>query len=567
MRTAVERGMLSTTPVRQNMNGAGDIAESQSQDSTDMVGALWRYRWAVILPAIAGAIAGFLIYLRTPETYRSTTRLMLESDNPAILDAMTGDLRGGVPSIDIIQSQLYSDKVVGMAFDDARMQPFRDRFGDDPSKYIAKVQKAMVLEPEVADTNTAQSLVMLLHFDGDNPELCEASVRSFSTALQNFLNEKQKDSRGDLIRLINDAMEKIHPKMAESEKRYSDFRRDAPLEINSEGVAINPHRERQLFLVGRRSELFEELRKKEITLNQIEAIAKQATDPTVSLSVIGQMLNVSISLNADGKAAVEDMTQTDVELGNFQIDKDLVPVMIARNKHAAQFGENHPTVRELDAELTMMKSELKRIFKDQAERVLAIRKENKQEVEDPRAKAAEAVASIIYAAKAEVGLLKNQIKSVDAQVASERTEAIKIAKFEQDNLSMIREIERNRQLMGQLEEQLSRVSLTNEAGTTQVVELTAPTQAYLIGPMILKMLGIGTFLGLGLGAGLALLLEKNSSTFRNPDEIAENAWRPRADSRSILQRTYSQAKEGRDESVQRSGPVHRGRAPTCIRSI
>ena len=70
MRTAVESGMLSTTPVRQQMNGAGDVSESQNQDSTDMVGALWRYRWAVILPAIAGAIAGFLIYLRTPETYR-----------------------------------------------------------------------------------------------------------------------------------------------------------------------------------------------------------------------------------------------------------------------------------------------------------------------------------------------------------------------------------------------------------------------------------------------------------------------------------------------------------------
>ena len=523
MRTAVERGMLSTTPVRQQMNnGAADVAESQNPETADLVGALWRYRWAVILPAIAGAIAGFLIYLRTPETYRSTTRLMLESDSPAILDAMTGDVRGGgVPSIEIIQSQLYSDKVVKMAFDDPRMQPFRDRFGDDPGKYIAKAQKAMVLEPEVADTKTAQSLVMLLHFDGDNPELCEASVRSFSTALQNFLNEKQKDSRGDLIRLINDAMEKIHPKISESEKRYSDFRRDAPLTFTADGIAINPHRERQLFLVGRRSQLFEELRKKEIALNQIEAIAKQATDPTVSLAVIAQMLNVSISLNADGIAAAEDMTQTDETLGGLQIDKELVPLMIERNKYAAQFGENHPTVKELDVELNLMKSELKRIVKDQSDRRLQILKDNKQEVVDPRAKAAEAVASVIYASKAEVGLLKNQIKSVDAQIASERTEAIKIAKFEQDNLGMLREIERNRQLMDQLEEQLSRVSLTDEVGTTQVVELTAPTQAYLIGPMILKMLGIGTFLGLGLGAGLALLLEKNSSTFRNPDEIAE----------------------------------------------
>ena len=105
-------------------------------DSTDLVGALWRYRWAVILPAVAGLIAGFLLYLRTPETYRCTTKLMLESDQPAILDSLSGDFRGGVPSIDIVQSQLYSDKVVSMAFQDSRMEPFRERFNNNPAEFI-----------------------------------------------------------------------------------------------------------------------------------------------------------------------------------------------------------------------------------------------------------------------------------------------------------------------------------------------------------------------------------------------------------------------------------------------
>lgn len=520
MRTAVDRGMLSTSPVRQGTNGMADGGEPLGEESTDFVGALWRYRWAVILPAIAGAIAGFLLYLRTPETYRSTTRLMLESDRPAILDSMTGNLVGSVPSIDIIQSQLYSDKVVKMAFDDPRMQPFRDRFGQNPSKFIQQVQDSMVLEPEVADLKTAQSLVMLLHFDGDNPELCEASVRSFSTALQNFLNEKQKDSRGDLIRLIGHAMEKIAPTITESEKRYRDFRRDAPLTFDSDGNAINPHRKQQLFLVGRKSQLYEELRKKEITLKQVEAISTKAKDPIVALNVIGQMLSVSINLEQNGPKT-ENMEKTDEGLGLIQVDKELIPLMIERNKNAAEFGENHPTVKQLDTQLAMMKRELQRIVREETDRFLKIRAENKVEAVDPAARAAEAVASIIYAARAEASLLTSQIASVDAQIASEKEQATKIAKYEQDNLGMLREIDRNRQLMDQLQEQLSRVSITDDAGTTQVIELTAPSHAYLIGPKIVKMLGVGTFLGLGLGAGLALLLEKNSSTFRNPDEIAE----------------------------------------------
>ena len=78
MRTVVSQRNGSQSP-----NG---LSDERSGESFNIVAALWRYRWAVILPAAAGLIAGFLLYLRTPETYRSTTRLMLESDRPAILD-------------------------------------------------------------------------------------------------------------------------------------------------------------------------------------------------------------------------------------------------------------------------------------------------------------------------------------------------------------------------------------------------------------------------------------------------------------------------------------------------
>jgi capsular exopolysaccharide synthesis family protein len=75
--------------------------------------------------------------------------------------------------------------------------------------------------------------------------------------------------------------------------------------------------------------------------------------------------------------------------------------------------------------------------------------------------------------------------------------------------------------MDQLEEQMARVSLTEEERGTRVDELTAPSVAYQVGPNLVVSLGIGGFLGLALGAGLAILLEKNANTFRDPDEISE----------------------------------------------
>ncbi len=94
----------------------------------NLLAALWRYRWAVVLPALLGAVVGFLLYLQMPDTYRSTTRLMVESDRSAILDAVTGELVGGVPGIEVVQSQLFSDQVIRTAFQDPRMIPFHDQY-------------------------------------------------------------------------------------------------------------------------------------------------------------------------------------------------------------------------------------------------------------------------------------------------------------------------------------------------------------------------------------------------------------------------------------------------------
>ena len=112
-------------------------------------------------------------------------------------------------------------------------------------------------------------------YESEDPELSVSAIKSYSCALQAFVNESVKGSGGDLARLI-DAMQQMHPKITDLE-----IRRDAPLIFDSKGEAINPHRERQLFLLDRRNELQEELRRKQIVLSQIEAIAKQVKDPGV----------------------------------------------------------------------------------------------------------------------------------------------------------------------------------------------------------------------------------------------------------------------------------------------
>ena len=487
-------------------------------ETTDMLAAVWRYRWAVLIPAVLGLVGGLLMYLKTPETFQSSTRLMFEANRPAVINTMTGDIVGGVPSVEILRSQLFSDTVMENAFRNPSFEIFRDRFQNRSGSFAGMSASALKFHTDLQDARSASSLVATLSFEGTDPDLCEAAVKSFSSSLQKMFAEKHKTSRSELMRLITVATDQLQPKMAKLEQQYRDFRTQAPLVWNEQGVAVNPHRERQLYLTGRRSELFEELRQRSVELTAIETISKEAKDPLVRLSIIGQLVGRTFAI-PQATHFNQDMRESDTELKQLELDQKLVPLMIERNKYAAEFGEQHPTVKALDTELTMMKSELTRLVTEQTQRIIQLMDENRVEGIDPGVRAQESVDVILIAAKAEVDLLKEQIAEIDAQVTTEKSEAIKLAKYEQENMALLREIERNRELSNQLEEQMARIELTEEEGGLRVSELRAPSGAYRIGPNMAKMLSVGALLGVAVGMGLALLLEKNANTFRDPDEV------------------------------------------------
>ncbi len=488
----------------------------------NLLAALWRYRLAVLLPALIGLGVGFMQFLKTPETFQASVRLMMTSDHPAVMNRLTGELTSGLPSLDILKSHMFSDRVISKAFDDTRMKNFYAYFGNNMGRFAGAVHSGLNLSSSVQSGrgHSEQAMVVTMSFKHGNAELCEQMVAVFSEQLQELINERHRSSRGELIRLISVAMDQIQPRITELENRYREFRTTAPLVWNAQGAAINPHRERQLLLTKRRSEIFEQMREKTIVISMVKSIADEADDPTVALRVIGQLVGKSYSI-ASPRTTSQNAERTDIKLADLELDRKLVPLMIERNKYAAEFGASHPKVREIDTELTMMKSELKRLIREETERIIELMEENKVDGISPEQRATDSIKVILAAANAEVELLKEQINEFDQQIAMEKSEAIKLGKFEQENSALLREIDRNQVLLGQFQEQMARVNLTEEEGGTELNALSAPTSAHRIGPNMSKSLTMAGFIGLAIGCGLALLLEKNANTFRDPDEIVE----------------------------------------------
>ena len=504
------------------------VSRPAKQESIDIPGALWRYRWAMMIPAILGGLLGFIVFTTTEETYRSTTKLMVESDNPVVLDSLSGERFGGVPTVEIVEAQLFSDAVVARAFHSTDMEPYRYDENTNPEgeyksfkDFNETVRDQMKLVPEVDSTTSVQATVMLLHFDHPDREQCKAAVTAFSDALQSFYNEKHKGSREELMRMIRVAQDQLIPQMEKAEDDYAKFRSDAPLFWGPDGVAINPHRERQLFLVKNKSVIVEELRAKMIALAQLKSVAEKSNDPMIALNIMSTLLGTSIDIPNDARKPTPDARIGDAEIANLELDQKLFSLIVERDSYAQELGANHPTVKTLDKELELRRTTFRKLVKDHADRIKELAEKNAGEYQDPAIRAQKIVEAVLTATKAEVQLLTTQITQKDEQIAEEKAEAIKISWYEQENDSLRRDIEIKRGFMTKLQENMARVKLTEEESGTLVTSLAAPSDAGLVSPIIWKNMGIGIFMGLLLGGGLAVLLEKNANTFRDPEEIAD----------------------------------------------
>ena len=356
---------------------------------------------------------------------------------------------GGVPDIEILQAELYSDRLAKMAYENIIMEPFRKHYGDEKEglkNFIDAGKKRLVLEPEVTDLKTAQSLVMLLHFNSEDPDHCVAAVKSYGDALEEYYKDKHKSSRGELVNFIKYAINELNPQVESLDKDYREFRNKVKLVWDSEGRVINPHREQQLYLMERKNKLLEDLRDKEAILASLREISQKTEDPRVVLSVMSQILGVRITL-PESKRPIEDVISGDEILSGIDLDKKLLPLMLERNKNAREYGANHPSVKTLDSQIETMKAELGRLLRDESNRIAKLMKDKADGLTDPIKQAKETVEALILQANAEVNLAKQNVSNVDSQIEQEGRLALTLSNDEHTSELMLRNLNQHLGLM------------------------------------------------------------------------------------------------------------------------
>lgn len=503
-------------------------ADEPEDGAIDWAGAVWRYRYALLLPMLLGIALAAAFFTTRPNYYRSTARLVVESDRPTVLDD-TGNLVSGVPPAELLLMQLHSDHVINYAINHPLLAETAAAM--PPGELGKLLTENLVFEDALRRTKSDTAVAFLLHFDDTNPQFAVNAVAALSAGLQNFFTERSEAATSELKALITTAKDRLIPDLNQLEAEYRDFRESTELSWDKSGTMINPFREKQVQLQVRRLEIEDTMRDLGTKMTALHDVIESTQNPLLVVEVarqlMGDEMNSVRALLLEEKRLVTDraIQDEDYSLNSISLERELIPLQLEREQLAAQYAPGHPLIKQLDQRLVAMRERLNEVIAQETARKQELRRELESPTGDElKARMAQAemlVSGFVTALETREMVLRSQLSLIDEQIARLGDEAMKLAKAESDNDMYLRRIERAQKLLDQVEEQMTRINLANQDSSISVTQLNPPSLPTLISPILLKFLAVGAILGLLAGGGLVYLLESKSRTYRSSEEIAQ----------------------------------------------
>lgn len=507
----------------------GNDPVSEGHDAQiNWAAALWRYRFALLLPILLGLALGGAYFTTRPNVYRSTARLVVESDQPWAPDSDSPEAVSAVPPSELLLMQLRSEQVLEHAAHHPLLADSASKINIAELRFM--LSRGVEFQDAMQKTRSDRALAFLLHFDDEDPQFAINAVTALSAGLQHFFAEKSETSVAELKKLITTAKDKLLPELNALEAEYRQFRESSELTWDQNRVMVNPYREKQLALQSRRLTLEDSMRDLSTKLTAITSTIQSSKDPLLVMEVVQQLLGEELFavrqlLNAEEKSPDSNNANRDEDLlmAKLTIERVLLPLEVERDQFASQFGSGHPSVRQLDQQITATRDKLNEVTAQETKRLSELRREGESPsgeiVKIRRERAELAVTGFVRALETRRAVMESQMAMLDTQIIGLSDQATKLARAESENDMFIRRIDRSQKLFDSVEEQMTRVNLSDQDASIHVSQLNAPSAPALVSPILSKFLAMGGMLGGMVGLGLVYLLESQSKTYRSSDEI------------------------------------------------
>ena len=520
-----------------NTGSPGPVA----QKGVDLWGALLRRKYIVLLICAIGAALGYLNFVKTPKSYRSSLRLMITTQAPPSI--VNGDLKLKSDSLTKHASLITSELVLSQAVESGTLERLPTLQG---SGYPVSQLKGMV---KVGFGGNGSETISL-SCTGPNPHDLPTILNQVVAAYRRNLADDSKAFGEESTDLIKELSEQLSSEKRKAEQRSLELYASLGVSTVSEGgQVLNPYNVSLAKLIAQRDESQSKLRSMEDRLKLLnQSIASKDVDTVKVLAIEAKKyLNLSRADFLDRQKEEEAQlvlaptlpgvrSLRVIQDAQADLYKQLTQLKFDRTKLLQVLGSGHRRVTAMQREIRFTQSELLTVEKELAvyEKELQGRRKkfatsvkglDAKDVDVETFRAQEDrqwIRMYSLSLKREIAQLSHSLVALDEEVKTVSQKAEKIASSVNELNILQRQIAEKGEAVRAILDQLNEMNIMTKSYTmTKVKVLDEAVKGHIVAPSLPKSLALGTMLAFAVGWGLAIAIDQSDLLFRSPYEIAE----------------------------------------------
>ncbi len=473
---------------------ATDQMAAESSSGLDFGQVLKRRKLLLVIGLAIGAGLAYLYFIRQPPVYQSVSRLMLTSKEGRGLPMQTA----GFAVKESLANELLlirSEELLKAAMESGDLKElptFRSGAG-------ALLRGLKVDQIDATD-------VLQVSFEGSRAADCRSAVAAITATYKQYVEDSKNQSHDEIKSIINDAYTSVTSELRAKEAAYEEFHQRTPLQLSA-GEVINPHAERMAKYSARVTDSVLEENKINAQIRTIEAARAEGGNQAALQLLVdnevgargGNFDRASRAVNAKPNGRVQGLSMT----------QELFQLTMALNQAKEKYGARHPEVLDLERRERFMRAFLLR----QESTAAAV--EGEPVVEET----VDVVSAYLNRLNLDLATLRQEKEEARALIASEteKSKALQTDVARNDNFK--EEISRLRDMHSELRQRLKDVNLVQGYEGRRAAIIAPASVASQVGPDFVKIMTIGSVLGLLAGFGLACLIELADKSFRSPDDL------------------------------------------------
>lgn len=469
-----------------------------------------RYRWWLATGGLLGLVLGFAYYLQAGPEYDATAQILVSRQHTSPIPAeqrALSDWGERSEHIAIILSPMIIDRAVeiGKLNELSTFRNSKDR-EDIVEDVISGLKAKRTSGQDRSFTN-----VLTLTYSDKNPHDARAVVQAVVAAYASYLQSTRQEKASEVLASVQKAHDELLAKLRLREQEYHEFRDTAPFQWKAPlgataadgNLTTNVHQERIIAIEEQRK--LNLLRQAELQSRQkilMDGLKKQ--EPHESLELIVQRF-----LTQDGTVSIERQRQQDAGL----FENRYLPMLLEEKKLLHDYGVDHPDVQMIQKSLASVR-EFYRMQGIRLPEELPKGPDGRPQVVPDQ----DIVASYLESLRLQLTELSLRDHELATVFEHETEQAKEVARFQAKDQSLNAELTRLRDLWGQLVTQVNQVGIERD-GSGYTLKQLAPVKDALSIKRILKFVGAGSLLGIGLLAAICVLRELSDTRLKTLADV------------------------------------------------